>query len=108
VSLREYNEKSQTSYFARDARVHFQMHLTLDIEKSSLISFIIKTQNIVRKNAYLRHEDRGCAVGLINAGTPIQKIRIIFYLYYFIIFNNLFAETGRLYTHHNLAHFLLA
>ena len=46
------------------------------------------------KMTHLRDEDRSCAVGLIYAGTPIQKIRNIFVSLLFSHFNNLFAETG--------------
>jgi len=62
VSLRYYNERSQNSLFARDTREHFQMHMTYT-KQSFLISFIIKTQKVVRKMTQMGLENRGRAVG---------------------------------------------
>jgi len=55
---------------------------------------------------YLRHEYRDCAVGLTYAGTPLQKIRIAFVFYYFIIL--IIYLLRQVYSQHHLAHFLLA
>ena len=69
VGLRYYNERSQNSLFARDTREHFLMHMTYT-KQSFLISFNMKTQNVVRKMPQMGQENRGRAVGLVNSVTP--------------------------------------
>jgi len=85
VSLRYYNERLQNSCFARDAREHFQMHFYA--EQSFLISFIIKTQNVVRKMPQMGLEIRGRTVGLVNK-------RYMLFLYFYHSINFFYAHTG--------------
>jgi len=46
-----------------------------------MISFIIKTQNEVRNMPQMGLENRRRAIGLVNSGTPKQKIRVLFCIF---------------------------
>jgi len=52
-------------------------------------------------------ENRGRAVGLVNSGTPKEKVRVIF-LNNFIMFNHFYAHTGTLYMHKIISLILVA
>jgi len=51
-----------------------------------LISFIIKTQNVVRKMPQMGLENRGRAVSLVNSGTPKEKIPVVFFIILYYVY----------------------
>ena len=98
---RDYDEKSQTSCFARDAREHFQMHKKLH-KTVYPDQFYYKNTNMVRKKPRMSHEDRGRTVSLIHVGTHIQKIPVILFFNHVYDFFIIYLH-GQVYTQNNSA-----